>query len=378
MIDIKDKKQCCGCGACEQRCPKRCISLKTDEQGFLYPYVDQEACVNCHVCEQVCPVLDSAEKKKPVMTYAAMNPDDGIRLKSSSGGVFTALAEYVVKNSGVVFGARFNESWEVVHDYTETIEGIAAFRGSKYVQSVIGDYYVKAEQFLEQGRMVLFSGTPCQIAGLKHYLKKEYERLLTVEVACHGVPSPLIWKEYLSENTEKGAVKELSFREKSNGWKNYNFYICQDHVCHKELFKDNMFMKGFLNDLYLRPACYHCHFKAGRSGADVLLADFWGAGAVRPELDDDKGLSLMFLYSQKGKLILQNLLLEFSEVDYKDVVKYNPAVIKSANPYFNRLFWKSHKEKGLASIEYVLSKKRFLLFKKFHNLWRKAWRKLWN
>ena len=137
-------------------------------------------------------------------------------------------------------------------------------------------------------------------------------------------------------------------------------------------------MKGFLNDLYLRPACYHCHFKAGRSGADVLLADFWGAGAVRPELDDDKGLSLMFLYSQKGKLILQNLLLEFSEVDYKDVVKYNPAVIKSANPYFNRLFWKSHKEKGLASIEYVLSKKRFLLFKKFHNLWRKAWRKLWN
>lgn len=192
MIEIKDKKDCCGCSACVQKCPKQCISLKEDNEGFLYPEVDKSMCINCGLCEKVCPVLHQGESRKPLKVYAAKNQDEEIRRQSSSGGIFTLLAEKTIQDGGVVFGARFDEHWEVKHDYTETIEGLAAFRGSKYVQSRMEDNYRKAEMFLKQGRKVLFSGTPCQVAGLKRFLRKYYGNLLTIDMVCHGVPSPLV------------------------------------------------------------------------------------------------------------------------------------------------------------------------------------------
>ena len=199
MINIEDKKQCCGCSACVQRCPKQCIVMKEDEEGFLYPVADKDVCIDCNLCEQVCPVLRQREEREPLDVYAAFNKNEEVRMQSSSGGVFTALAESIIKEGGVVFGARFNEDWEVVHDYVETVEGLSAFRGSKYVQSRIGCTFSQAEQFLKQGRKVLFSGTPCQIAGLKLFLRKEYENLLSVDFICHGVPSPGVWRQYLNE-----------------------------------------------------------------------------------------------------------------------------------------------------------------------------------
>ena len=214
-----------------QRCPNACIIMLEDEQGFLYPKVDTAKCIDCGLCEKVCPVLNHGEPRQPLVCYAAIHHDEKIRLASSSGGVFTALAEYVITNSGVVFGARFNEKWEVVHDYTETIEGLAAFRGSKYVQSTIGDNYRLAEQFLKDGRQVLFTGTPCQIAGLNNYLRKEYENLLSVEVACHGVPSPLVWREYIKDKNPTS----INFRDKRNGWKEFGLNIntrnSESHEC---------------------------------------------------------------------------------------------------------------------------------------------------
>ena len=199
MINIIDKKNCCGCNACVQHCPKSCVTMQEDEEGFLYPIVDQEACIDCGLCEKVCPVLNQGEERKPLQVYAANNPNEEIRMQSSSGGVFTLLAETIIQEGGVVFGARFNDDWEVIHDYTETKEELAAFRGSKYVQSRIGDSYCQAEQFLKKGRKVLFTGTPCQIAGLNLFLRKEYGNLLTVDFICHGVPSPGVWKSYLEE-----------------------------------------------------------------------------------------------------------------------------------------------------------------------------------
>ena len=182
MLQIINKEDCCGCSACVQICPKCCISMYEDNEGFLYPEINKDICVNCHLCENVCPVLHQGNPHQTLRTYAAKNKKEDIRSQSSSGGVFSLLAEYIIDRGGVVFGARFNEKWEVIHDYVEVKEGIAAFRGSKYVQSQIGDSYKKVEFFLKQSREVLFSGTPCQIAGLNYYLRKKYDNLLTVDL----------------------------------------------------------------------------------------------------------------------------------------------------------------------------------------------------
>ena len=199
MIKSTNKKLCTGCAACYSICPVRCISMQEDSEGFLYPVVEKDKCTSCKKCETVCPAIVQRNERKPLYVYAAKNLNEEIRRQSSSGGIFTLIAESIIQEGGVVFGARFNENWEVVHDYTETIEGLAAFRGSKYVQSRIGNTYLSAKDFLLAGRKVLFSGTPCQIAGLKAFLQDDYDNLLTVDLVCHGVPSPLVWKRYLDE-----------------------------------------------------------------------------------------------------------------------------------------------------------------------------------
>ena len=199
MITITDKSQCCGCSACAQRCPKQCISMQMDNEGFLYPQVDSSKCVDCHLCEKVCPVINQYEARTPLNVYAAKNSDGEVRNQSSSGGIFHILAERTIRNGGVVFGARFDKNWQVVIDYAEDMEGVEAFMGSKYVQSRIEHAYIDVKRFLAEGRDVLFSGTPCQVAGLRKFLCKHYENLLTVDFICHGTPSPKVWRIYLNE-----------------------------------------------------------------------------------------------------------------------------------------------------------------------------------
>ena len=200
MIILSSKYDCCGCEACAQRCSHNAIKMVRDNEGFLYPEIDMHICTDCGLCEKVCPIINQSEQKVPIISYAAQNNDESIRLQSSSGGVFTLLATETINNGGVVFGAKFDEQWNVIHDYVETIEGLANFRGSKYVQSQIGKCYKKTELFLKNGREVLFSGTPCQIAGLKKYLIKEYKKLICVDIICHGVPSPMVWTQYIKAN----------------------------------------------------------------------------------------------------------------------------------------------------------------------------------
>ena len=203
MINIVEKKDCCGCSACVSKCPKQCISMIVDNEGFSYPYLDKENCIDCGLCEKVCPVINQNEPKKPLRCYAAINPDENIRVKSSSGGIFTMIAEYIIAEGGVVFGAAWNKNWQVEHTYTEVKEGLKVFRGSKYIQSIIGDSFIQVELFLKVGRKVLFSGTPCQIAGLKKFLRKEYNNLITVDFVCHGVPSPGVFRWYMKEELKK-------------------------------------------------------------------------------------------------------------------------------------------------------------------------------
>lgn len=251
MIKINNKEQCCGCAACVQKCPKHCISFEEDKEGFYYPVVNEELCVDCGLCEKVCPVTNArSPKNMPQMVYAYKNENVDIRYRSSSGGFFTTLAETIIDDGGVVFGARFDNNWRVVHGFTETKEGLKYFRGSKYVQSFIGNSFKQVEKFLKLGKTVLFSGTPCQISALYLFLRKDYENLYTMDFVCHGVPSPGIFKWYLQERINEVAqkgdknsvsfstitsipkgdilipngieIKDIRFRDKCTGWKKYS------------------------------------------------------------------------------------------------------------------------------------------------------------
>lgn len=389
MISLAEKKDCCGCGACVQVCPKQCINMSADNEGFLYPQVDSSICIDCGLCEKVCPVINQNEPKEPLVVYAAKNNDEEIRLKSSSGGIFTLLAEKVIAEGGVVFGAKFDADWNVVHDYTETVEGLAAFRGSKYVQSVIGDNYKIAKQFLCDGRKVLFSGTPCQIAGLKRYLRKEYDDLLTVDVVCHGVPSPMVWRDYLDykrakrvagRNTVSSSLNEMpvitgiSFRDKTNGWKKYGFKVCyaasgavENTVsksanttnCEITPFNEDLFMTGFLKNLYLRPSCYHCAARQGKSGADTSIADYWGVQNIHPEIDDNKGTGLVLINTERGAQCYNAIRdqIECLISSYDNAIKQNPCIVKSvAIPKFRFEFWGLYENLKIDAIIFVCNK----------------------
>lgn len=329
MIQIHDKTRCCGCAACVQRCPKRCIAFKADSEGFLYPSVDTARCVECGVCEQVCPVLHPGSSRQPQACYAAAHIDTAVRYASSSGGVFTALAASVLSSGGVVFGARFAADWSVEHAYTETQEGLSAFRGSKYVQSRIGDSYRQAESFLKEGRVVLFTGTPCQISGLRRYLRKDYERLLTMDFICHGVPSPLVWHHYLQAvrpESSGASLRDISFRDKVHGWHRYSMTIRYDYATVSHPFLEDPYMRGFLFNLFLRPSCYACVVKSGSSGADLTIGDFWSIGHYHPELDDDGGMSSILVHTSAGVRALENLPLRLYPAAYHEVRKYNSAL----------------------------------------------------
>lgn len=357
MIEIKDKKNCCGCWACVQRCPQRCITMREDEEGFLYPQVDTKSCIDCGLCEKVCPVVNQTDTREPLSVTAARNCDEKIRSQSSSGGVFTLLAEKVIKEGGVVFGARFSDHWKVIHDSATTVEGIAVFRGSKYVQSSIGDCFIKTEELLKQGRRVLFSGTPCQIAGLKRFLQREYNNLITIDVICHGIPSPGVWQKYLNEETgrqinkerfvhfrpfqkEKFRIISISFRDKSTGWKQYSFSFtlktnkCEENfvICYRKAHKENTFMRGFEADLYLRPSCHQCPTKELKSGSDITIGDFWGIEHVMPQFDDDRGLCCLIINTERGQKLVNSLTPHTvqHEANYKDIIHYNPSLVRSS------------------------------------------------
>ena len=356
MIQIIDKHNCCGCSACVMVCPKQCIKLTEDEKGFKYPFVQKESCINCGLCEKVCTALIPRFVHDPIEVFAAFNPNENVRENSSSGGVFSMLAEMIIDDGGVVFGACFDEKWDVIHDYTETKQGIERFRGSKYVQSNIGDSYKKVFKFLKDGRKVLFSGTPCQNAGLKNFLRKEYDNLLTIEVVCHGVPSPLVWRSYIEYvNPNKREISYINLRDKSRGWKKYSYLIKSgEERLVDEFASSSLYLLGFSLNLTLRPSCYRCSAKGLRSGADITLADCWGVHDIKDIIDDNKGISAILVNSNKGKLILDKILSNRKELTYDFIKKHNPSVFKSTKePYCSKTFWGLFMKYGIKSVGIV-------------------------
>lgn len=326
MTLIVEREKCCGCMACVSACKHQSIRMTTDSDGFRYPVIRPDTCVDCGRCRQVCPALHPCSPEPPSATYAAWHSSDEIRMASSSGGAFSALAEWILERQGVVFGARFDAEWQVVHTYATTLGELAAFRGSKYVQSYIGTSYVQARDFLEQGRMVLFSGTACQIHGLRLFLRKDYPLLYTVDVVCHGVPSPAVWQKFLRETVPAGdSVCGLSFRDKRWGWHHYG--VALQLGSGREIYtpgRSDAYMRGFLNDLFLRESCYTCPSKGGK--ADLTLADFWGVEREYPELDDDRGVSLVLVRTPKGESWFRQIALEKQEIAYAAALRHNPSV----------------------------------------------------
>ncbi|MBR4644552.1 MAG: Coenzyme F420 hydrogenase/dehydrogenase, beta subunit C-terminal domain [Bacteroidaceae bacterium] len=328
MIKIQDKKECCGCTACEQICPRRCISMKEDGEGFLYPVVDVESCVDCNLCEKVCPAIYPFTPAQQLpQSYACKAHSEDTRLNSSSGGMFTILACKVINMGGVVFGACFQEDWTIAHDFTETLQGLDKFRGSKYVQSFIGDTYQKVRDFLKEGRKVLFSGTPCQVAGLNHFLGKKYENLYTIDVVCHSIPSPLVWKMYLENKQKNNSIKHVTFRDKSAGWRNYGLTISNEsQIIEQGTKEENLYMRGFLENLTVRPSCFACPARNYTSGSDIMLADCWGLEKYHPEIDDNRGMSQALILTEKGQKLFDDcqndiftLCIPYEEVEDKSL-----------------------------------------------------------
>lgn len=316
--------------------------MTEDSEGFLYPKVNESLCVDCGLCDRVCPMRVDPLPVHPITVLAAYNDNENVRKQSSSGGIFTLLAEKTIAEGGVVFGARFNKDWQVEIAYTESLEGIDAFRGSKYVQATVGKAYTDAKSFLKQGRKVLFSGTPCQISGLNHFLQESYDNLITVDVVCHGVPSPKVWHLYLAEVTHNAtfAIKSCSFRNKANGWKRYNFSLEYNNDGQtstiSSFYLQNHFMRAFLRNMILRPSCYACRAKEGRSHSDITIADFWGIQDVLPEMDDDLGTGLVLINTVKGQRVIGSISMTSLPVAIKDAIKNNPSWGKSVNPHPRR------------------------------------------
>ncbi len=392
MIQYK-KENCCGCGACMQSCPRCCISLETDMEGFLYPITNISKCIQCGKCVQVCPIINNKQEqdsfigakntrlKKEIypVAFAGHHKNESIRYDSSSGGAFTLFAEAILAQGGIVYGCTLNEDLEAIHVGVETIDGLAKLRGSKYVQSKIGYVYENIRKALGKGRKVLFVGTPCQAAGLINYIGRKDNNLFVMDFICHGVPSPMIFSSFLraEEAKYKSKIVMHKFRNKDKGWNQSgiqlgtsSYFADGTYVRRFPAFIDK-YMNGFLEDLFLRPSCYSCKFKSlPKLYADVTVADFWQLNKSCPELNDHKGTSLIIIHNEQAMSLWNQVKYNcvFKKVDFEIAIAGNKSIIKSARANNQREnFYKEYYEKGY---DYVSKKYMTALTWVFHKIFK--------
>ena len=309
MIEIKDKKDCCGCWACENVCPKQCISMNEDNEGFRYPTVDKKKCINCHLCEKVCPIINvKPEVVRQQEGYVVQNKDSQVLSESTSGGAFSAIAKYVLSQGGVVFGAALDENNEARHIYVENESELWRFRNSKYVQSLIGETYSQARKFLKEGRLVCFSGTPCQMEGLVHFLRRPYENLIAVDVVCRAVPSPKVLRKYLEwkQQTYGKPLHHLKFRDKQfYGYKYSNISFDSEKGSYHEGIDTDPWLRSFFSGINVRPSCYTCKFKKRYRVTDITMWDCFEPSKFSKKMDNDKGVTRIIAHSKKGAAVMK-------------------------------------------------------------------------
>lgn len=309
MITISDKRECCGCSACASICPKGCITMREDNEGFLYPFVDKNICIECGLCEKVCPVIHAQpEEKKEQRAYLVQHKNEYVLRESTSGGAFTAIAKWVLDRNGVVCGAGFGVDFEVVHQWVYYYEDLKKFRNSKYVQSRIGDVYQQTKQFLIEGKYVLFSGTPCQLEGLFSFLRKPYDKLITIDVVCRACPSPLVLRKYLEMQKNKLHISlyDVKFRDKYHGYKYsvMRLFSTNTEDYHQGIDTD-YYLRSFFSGANVRPSCTQCAFKKRYRNTDFTIWDCFDVDKFSKKLDNDKGVTRVLVHSNKGGIILK-------------------------------------------------------------------------
>ncbi len=305
MINIRDKQNCCGCGACAAACPKQCISMQPDEEGFLYPSVAPDLCIDCDLCNRVCTMIQrEPQAREEVQIYAAYTKDRQDISRSSSGGVFSELAKWTLLKGGVIYGAAYGENMLVQHMKAETWEECVRFRGSKYVQSRTDHVFAEIKKDLAEQKHVLFTGTPCQVSALRKYLRKDSSRLLTCDVICHAVTSPALFRKYITyiENSHGGLkISGINMKDKVHGWQHPVLSInFQDGTVLKDTEDCRLWMDLFYSHLPIRPSCHNCPFCNTNRPGDISIGDYWGIGKSHPEFENTEGTSLVFVNTSKG------------------------------------------------------------------------------
>lgn len=371
-IGFISAKDCTGCESCKAVCGVNCIAVKQDRRGFFFPFIDTDRCVNCGMCERVCPVLNPNKTEHfKNRFYALRAADDTILFNSSSGGVFSVLANYILEQGGYVCGAAFAENYEVKHIVIDDSSKLYRLQGSKYVQSRTSDALTELRRKSKSGAYVMFVGTPCQVAGARRALFNiNREKLLLVEVVCHGVPSPGVYKRYLQnlEIEQNSKLKSINFRDKSNGWRAYRFRACFEdgsEISHDG--HNDPYVSGFIDNLYLRNCCTSCKFKGFSSGADLTIGDFWGVESLEnAQYADDKGVSLLSVNTDQGNQIFNATYRNFSDIvetDIQHISAKNQCLIMPTtyNPRTIR-FYKYLKANSVADA--VAKAKRITLFDK--------------
>ena len=309
-IEVDIKENCCGCTACKNICPVNAIEMKEDKEGFLYPIVNEEKCIKCELCKKVCPVLNIKNETKEQHAYIFQNANDDVRRQSTSGGAFSAIAEKIIDKNGIVYGVIFDKDFNVIHKGIENKEELYKFRNSKYVQSNLKDTFKEVKENLEKDRVVCFSGTSCQIEGLKNFLGKKYDKLLLVDVVCRAVPSPLIWKKYLKlKRQENKEIDKIYFRDKLYGYKysNFSIYNSQNNLIYHNGVESDPYLRAFFSNICDRPSCYNCKFKKLNRESDITLWDCFNVEKYNSKLDDDKGTTRILTNTIKGKRFVEEL-----------------------------------------------------------------------
>lgn len=339
MEKVIDKNKCTGCTACMNICPKNAISMEEDKEGFKHPVIDQDKCINCGLCQKTCPVLNTNSNISLNECYVGFNNNEEERLNASSGSIFSLVANYVLENNGIVIGAAFDENNVLKHIAISNKNELVKLKKSKYVQSDLNNIFKSVKDNAET-KKVLFVGTPCQVAGLKSFLRKDYGNLICIDIICHGVPSPKLFSKYIQEleSSNNDKVVNYDFRDKSTGWDTYSNNIIFTKSNIKNLSKNNPYMNLFLSDVALRESCYDCNFKLGNKHSDITLGDFWGVKKYYPEMYNKSGVSCIIVNTEKGKEIIESIKndITYKKCDINEILSGNPSLKVSSKKPKNR------------------------------------------